>query len=98
MAGIAQLFFKRGLSWAGLVLNGLRCGGVNGFNRPTHADAVSEETDGRKKQNSGGIEHPDVPPRRLAGEWEDAMGKIRRTVSAIGPISSVLFLTGQAVE
>src|ERR1700687_2364889 len=77
VAGIAQLFFQRGLSWAGLVLNGMRGGGVDGLNRPTHADAVSEETDGHKKQNSGGIEHPDVPPSGFAGEWEDAMGEDR---------------------
>ena len=98
VAGIAQLFFKRGLNRAGLVLDGLWSRGFDDFSRPTHADAVGEETDGHKKQNSGGIEHPDVPPCGVAREWEDAMWEIRRTVSAIGPISSVLFLTGQAVE
>src|ERR1700739_1889356 len=86
MAGIAQLFFKRGLSRARHALGGLWCGGVNGFSRPTHTDAVSEETDGHKKQNSGGVEHPDVPPGGIAGEGEDATGEIRRTVAAIGPI------------
>src|SRR4029077_2943225 len=98
MAGIAQLFFKKGLSSVMFVLDGLWGGGFDGFSRPTHAEAVSEETDGHKKQNSGGIEHPDVPPSRLAGEWEDAMGEGRRTFSAIGPIVCVLFLTGKAVE
>src|ERR1700740_1846994 len=62
VAGIAQLFFKRGLSGALLWRSGLRERALDVFSRSPRADAVSEETDGHKKKNSSGIEHPDIPP------------------------------------
>src|SRR5579862_1623708 len=66
VAGIAQLFFKRGLSGTGLLLAWLWLGRSNDVSRPMRADTVSEETNSDNKQNSGGIEHPDIPPGGLA--------------------------------
>src|SRR5579864_6557570 len=83
VAGIAQLFFKGGLSGTGLLLAWLWLGRSNDVSRPMRADTVSEETNRDNEQNSGGIEHPDIPPCGLARNWQDATGEMRRTASAI---------------